>query len=205
MKTSSKKKLRNHYRHESQILSRGVSLIGGTDEVGRGCLAGPVFAAAVVFPPKLRIPGVDDSKKLSPSLREKLYDVIVRHALSWSVASVGAEEIDRINIHHASLKAMRLAVFQLNPAPEFLLVDGRFPVPDILNQKPIIHGDSLSHTIAAASILAKVSRDRLMMELEKEYSGFSFSRHKGYGTKQHVEEIRRHGLTPIHRRSFKCF
>ena len=193
---------RDLLKFERKLIKEGLCLIAGTDEAGRGCLAGPVFAGAVILPPGLEIPKIDDSKKLTPERREFFYDIICQKAVSWSVASISPEEIDGINIHQASLKAMHLAVSQLTPVPEFLLVDGKFPIPHFEKQKPIIDGDALSQTIAAASILAKVSRDRLMRDLEKEYSGFSFSRHKGYGTRQHIQEIRQNGLTPIHRKSF---
>jgi len=176
--------------------------VGGVDEAGRGCLAGPVFAAAVVFEPNFSIPGVDDSKKLTAGERERLFDEICRHALSWAVASVEADEIDRINIHRASLKAMKLAVSQLEPRPQFLLVDGRFPISDPLPQKPIVNGDRLSHSVAAASILAKVSRDRWMEQESLKYPDFSFKQHKGYGTAEHFQEIKKNGLTLLHRKTF---
>lgn len=176
--------------------------VGGVDEAGRGCLAGPVFAAAVVFAPDVLIPGVDDSKKLTALQRESLYDVICREALAWAIASVDAGEIDQINIHRASLKAMKLAVDQLDPRPEFLLVDGRFPIPHRVKQRPIVNGDRLSHSVAAASILAKVSRDRWMDQISKDYPDFSFGKHKGYGTAEHFEEIKKYGLTPLHRKTF---
>lgn len=178
------------------------------DEAGRGCLAGPVFAGAVILPPDLILPDIDDSKKLASALRERLFEEICRHAISWAVASVPADEIDRINIHRASLKAMQLAVAQLKPPPQFLLVDGRFPIPlggayRETKQKAIVRGDQRSQSVAAASILAKVSRDRWIEEESRKYPQFSFHVHKGYGTPGHFEEIRRHGLTPLHRKSFQ--
>lgn len=188
---------------ERSLLSKGVNYIGGVDEVGRGCLAGPVFAAAVILPSFVVIPGVNDSKLLTPSQRERLYGEICSKAIAWAVASVDAEEIDRINIHRASLRAMQLAVNQLKKMPEFLLIDGRFSIPMKLAQMPIIKGDQKSHTIAAASILAKVSRDRWITEEGGKYPGFNFRQHKGYGTREHFEEIRKNGLTPLHRRSFR--
>lgn len=187
---------------ESRLYQQGYQCIAGVDEVGRGCLAGPVFAAAVIFPQDFVIPGVDDSKKLSPWQREKLYPEIVKRSVAWSVAQVEAAEIDIVNIHQASLRAMVKAVQQLATVPEFVLIDGRFLLPMTLPQQPVIKGDSLSHSIAAASIVAKVSRDRWMTELAARYPEFSFECHKGYGTKKHLAAIREHGLTPLHRRSF---
>lgn len=188
---------------EKGLHSSGIRRIGGVDEVGRGCLAGPVFAGAVILPPDLKIPDIDDSKKLKPAVRERLFAVILKRAVAWAVASVDAEEIDRVNIHRASLKAMQLAVAKLKPRPEFLLVDGRFPIADRLPQKPIVRGDQRSQSIAAASILAKVSRDRWMESETKKYPHFNFAGHKGYGTPEHFAEIKKHGLTPLHRKSFQ--
>lgn len=169
-------------------------------------MAGPVFAASVILPVGLILPEVDDSKKLKADERERLFDEICRHAVAWSVASVDAEEIDRINIHHASLKAMKLAVSSLSAAPEYLLIDGKFTLADaflFLPQEAVVDGDALCQCIAAASILAKVSRDRWISEQVKNYPQFDFARHKGYGTSRHREEIKRHGPTPLHRRSFR--
>lgn len=178
------------------------------DEVGRGCLAGPVFAGAVILPPHCRIPEVNDSKQLTPIQRERLFGVICEKALAWAVASVDAAEIDRINIHQASLKAMALAVRSLSESPDYLLIDGKFTLnADVVFMTPqeaIIGGDGLCQSVAAASILAKVTRDRWISEEGKKYPGFTFDRHKGYGTVQHRKEIRMFGLTPLHRRSFRC-
>ncbi len=187
---------------EISLYQQGYQAVAGVDEVGRGCLAGPVFAAAVILPKQLIIPDVDDSKKLTPKKREALFPLITAQALAWSVAAVGAEEIDQINIHRASLKAMALAIAGLNAAPDFILVDGRFPIPVDLPQQPLIRGDSRSHVIGAASILAKVSRDRWMAEQATRYPGFFFERHKGYATSLHVKAIHQLGLTPLHRRTF---
>jgi len=188
---------------ERALNDRGIVRIAGVDEAGRGCLAGPVFAAAVILPVGLFLPEVDDSKKLSPIKREELYQAITEVAVAWGVAAISPDVIDSVNIHHASLEAMRQAVAQLSPPPEFLLVDGRFPVPLLVPQRPIIRGDSSSQVIAAASILAKVSRDRWMWDAASEYPAFGFERHKGYGTPAHREAIRRLGPTPLHRRSFR--
>ncbi|HSA59902.1 MAG TPA: ribonuclease HII [bacterium] len=191
---------------ERSLHAKGILSVAGVDEAGRGCLAGPVFAAAVILPAGLVIPQVDDSKKLSPDLRERLFEVIRREAVAWSVSSVGAGEIDRINIHHASLKAMRLAVASLSGRPDYLLIDGKFTLGDSLfslPQEAVVDGDARSQSIAAASILAKVSRDRWIAEEGRKYPGFRFAKHKGYGTAEHREEIRRYGLTPLHRRTFR--
>jgi len=152
------------------------------------------------------IPGVNDSKLLSPSQRERLFGVIQSQAIAWSVAAVEADEIDRINIHHASLKAMALAVLALSEKPDYLLIDGKFTLKDglfTMPQEAVIGGDGLSQSVAAASILAKVSRDRWISEEGKKYPSFNFAKHKGYGTLEHRRAIRKFGLTPLHRRSFK--
>jgi len=186
------------------LIAKGICRIAGVDEVGRGCLAGPVFAAAVILPAGLHLSEVNDSKKLSPETRERLFECIRHEAVAWAVASVSSEEIDHINIHNASLKAMRLAVEGLATAPDYLLIDGKFSLVDMfLPQEAIIGGDGLSQSIAAASIMAKVTRDRWIAEEGKKYPDFGFAKHKGYGTAAHREAIRRHGLTPLHRRSFR--
>lgn len=171
-----------------------------------------MFAAAVILPPGRVFPDVDDSKKLKPQLRERLFEVIRREAVAWAVASVDACEIDRINIHQASLKAMRLAVEALAPCPDYLLIDGKF-ILDVgaigqsplhgMPQEPVIGGDGRSQSIAAASIMAKVTRDRWIAEEGKKYPEYGFAKHKGYGTAEHRTAIRKFGLTPLHRRSFR--
>lgn len=187
---------------ERSYYMQQLSHIAGVDEVGRGCLAGPVYAAAVILPKKFLLPGLNDSKKLTPLQRERLYDKIVDQAVAYEVAWIGVEEIDRLNIFHASMKAMALAMENLSPVPEMVLVDGKFRVPHLLPQHPLVKGDSRSATIAAASILAKVSRDRRACDWEREYPAFNFSKHKGYGTAQHLRELQENGPTPLHRRSF---
>ena len=187
---------------ERPLWSAGIRNIAGIDEVGRGCLAGPVVAAAVIFPPNCCIPGVDDSKRLSPTVREALYPIICEAAIAYGVGIVGAEEIDVINILQAARKAMGLAVSQLAVQPEHLFIDGRDGIEQPLPQSPIVQGDRRSHSIAAASIIAKVTRDRMMVEYESLYPTFRFGKHKGYGTEQHLEELKQFGVTPIHRRSF---
>ena len=189
---------------EKSLLNSGVQALAGVDEVGRGCLAGPVVAACVIYPAMPgAFPAVTDSKLLSPVQRESLFDQICQTVASWAVASVSAAEIDVINIHHASLKAMALAVEQMPVQPDYLLVDGKFPTQLNLKQQAVVAGDRQCRIIGAASILAKVWRDRLMTQYQAEYPNFSFAQHKGYPTKQHREEIKQHGLTPLHRRSFK--
>ena len=188
---------------EEKAKAQGFQNIAGVDEVGRGCLAGPVVAACVILPWQEDFPGVNDSKQLSPSQRETLYPVILERALAVGVGMVSPSDIDRMNILRASLKAMRIAMESLQVKPDFLLVDGNKPIPLLkIPQLPIIKGDALSLSIAAASIMAKVTRDRFMQALHEEYPQFSFGEHKGYGTKKHMEELDRHGPTKMHRFSF---
>ncbi len=196
-------KQKNRFSIEKSLHQKGYKNIAGFDEAGRGCLAGPVFAAAVIFPPGFVIGGVDDSKKIAPSLREILFEEICLKAIAWAVARVEVEEIDEINIHHASLKAMKQALHELTLQPDFLLVDGKFPLVTTMPQRAVVRGDQLCHCVAAASILAKVSRDRWIREESKKYPEFSFAQHKGYGTSKHLEEIKRNGPTPLHRKSFR--
>lgn len=190
-------------KFEKALREEGFRVLAGVDEAGRGCLAGPVVAAAVILPPEAELPGLDDSKKLTKHQREHFYDAIGAAALSFAVGVVEPSEIDKINILQAALKAMRLAVDNLSVKPEYLLIDGPFGIETNLPQRPIKKGDALSFSIAAASIIAKVTRDRMMAEYEKEYPSFSFSVHKGYGTALHMEELLRHGPTPIHRLTFR--
>ncbi len=177
-------------------------LICGVDEVGRGPLAGPVVAAAVILHPLRLIEGLADSKKLSERRREQLYDVICESALAWSVGRADVEEIDRINILQASLLAMQRAVAGLQPAPQHALVDGN-KAPELpCTAEAIIQGDVTEPCISAASIIAKVTRDREMVELDGRYPGYGFARHKGYPTKMHQQALQTLGVTPIHRRSY---
>ena len=187
---------------EQRARSRGYRLIAGIDEAGRGALAGPVVAAAVVLPIGVRIDGVDDSKKLSPETRERLFDVIMAHALRVGVGMASAKVIDRINILQATRLAMQEAVGKLSPQPDFLLIDGISRIASPLPQQTIKKGDSLSLSIAAASIIAKVSRDRLMRELDLKHPGYGLAGHKGYGSASHMEAIRQLGPSPIHRLTF---
>lgn len=187
---------------ERSLWNVGIENVVGIDEAGRGPLAGPVVAAAVVFPPETWIDGVDDSKKLSEKKREELYSIILEKARSVSVSIVDHRTIDEINILNATHKAMLDAVENLTVPPHYLLVDGNtFKHPTLLS-KAIIDGDALSFTIAAASIVAKVTRDRIMREYDALYPQYGFAKHKGYGTKSHREAIARYGLCDIHRRSF---
>ncbi len=188
---------------EKKAWKNGRARIAGIDEAGRGPLAGPVVAASVILPPDASIQGVNDSKQLSPAKRNTLYQLIYAEAVSVGVGIVDAAEIDRINILQASLLSMAMATDNLRPQPDWLLVDGRFSIPFHLPQQPIPKGDTLSISIAAASIVAKVTRDRLMVQYDLDYPQYGFSRHKGYPTRAHREAIRRHGCCPIHRRSFK--
>ncbi len=181
----------------------GYGIVAGVDEAGRGPLAGPVIAAAVVLPQDFNDRLVNDSKKLTPKQRLRSYDVIYRHAKSVGIGIVDAHEIDRINILQGSLLAMTMAVDNLTPKPCFLLIDGKFTIQTEISQKAIIQGDSKSISVAAASIIAKVTRDRLMERYAVEYPQFEFDRHKGYPTKAHRQAILRHGCCPIHRKTFR--
>lgn len=188
---------------ERRVRSFGFIRVAGVDEVGRGCLAGPVVAAAVVLPDGPRIPGLRDSKLLSAAQRERLFDRLVDAALAWQVASVEPAEIDRINIHQASLRAMRDALLALAPQAGFALVDG-FRVPGLpIPQLAIVGGDRRSSAIAAASIVAKVTRDRMMAALHQRDPRYGFDRHKGYATPEHLDAVGRFGYSPVHRRTFR--
>lgn len=175
----------------------------GLDEAGRGPLAGPVFAAAVILPKEFYDPRLDDSKKMSRRNRESLREIIEKEAVAWAVEKVKAEEIDRINILKASIKAMQQAVRRLSVKPDFLLVDGnRFSPFDNYKYATIIHGDAIYASIAAASVLAKTHRDEYMKELAGQYPNYGWDRNMGYPTAEHIEAIRKYGLTPYHRKSF---
>ena len=188
---------------ESKAIEKGFSHIAGIDEAGRGPLAGPVVSAAVLLPPSFHDLNITDSKKLSPKKRSYLYEKLYDQAVSIGIGIVDNIEIERINILNASLLSMVISVKNLNPQPDYLLIDGKFKIPTDLPQEPIIRGDALSISIAAASIIAKVTRDRLMERYHQDYPQFGFSRHKGYPTKAHKEAIKKFGCCPIHRRTFK--
>lgn len=190
---------------ENNYFSEDVSIICGTDEAGRGPLAGPVYAAAVILPRGLVIEGLNDSKKLSEKKREKLFDIITREAVSWAVCSASVEEIDDINILCASQLAMRRSVAKLKPAPDLVLVDGNIARDFDIRAIPVVKGDSLSVSIAAASILAKVSRDRYCIEMDEKYPEYNFKKHKGYPTREHMDAVRKYGPSPVHRKTFLKF
>jgi ribonuclease HII len=183
--------------------ARGFERLAGVDEAGRGPLAGPVVAAAVILPSGLVLKGLRDSKALSPEQRERFFDLIHLKASAVGVGSAEAEEIDRINILQATLRAMRRAVTALHPPPHALLIDGRSGIGHLLPQFPLVKGDARSQSIAAASVIAKVHRDRIMLRYHESFPHYGFDRHKGYGTREHLEAVRRHGCSPIHRRSFR--
>lgn len=187
---------------ENEIYDSGVETLCGVDEAGRGPLAGPVCAAAVILPRGIDIPGLDDSKKLSAKKREALYDVICREAVSYSVAFATVEEIESLNILGATFLAMNRAISALSVTPELALIDGNRNFGIEMPSRCVVKGDSKCADIAAASILAKVTRDRYMLELDEQYPQYKFSRHKGYGTKLHYEMLREYGASEVHRKSF---
>ena len=188
---------------ENALRRYGFVCVAGVDEVGRGCLAGPVMAGAVVLSPDRHIPGLADSKALTEQARERLYDIIVTKAVAWSVASVEPAEIDAINIHQATLQAMRRAVLALAPLPDAVLVDA-FRIPSLpMAQRGVVKGDRQCAAIAAASIVAKVTRDRLMGRLHADDPRYGFDRHKGYATAEHLSAVSRFGYSGVHRRSFR--
>ncbi len=188
---------------ENALRRWGFYQVAGTDEVGRGCLAGPVVAAAVILDPERHIPGLKDSKALTPAQRERLDIEIRHHARAWAIASVPPTEVDEMNIHRASLGAMRRAVLALTPLPDFVLVDA-FAVPGIpMAQRGVVGGDRRCAAIAAASIIAKVARDREMAVHHARDPRYGFDRHKGYGTAEHLAALAEHGYSTLHRRSFR--
>jgi ribonuclease HII len=187
---------------EEAARERGAQRIAGLDEVGRGPLFGPVVAAAVILPRGCRLEGLTDSKKLSEKQRNWLDAEIRSNAVAWAIAAVDAATIDRINIRRASLLAMRRAVEQLTLSPDFLLIDGRDTIDWNCPQQAVVRGDGISLSIAAASVLAKVHRDRLLVELDREFPGYGLARHKGYPCAAHKAALRLLGPTPLHRRSF---
>lgn len=186
----------------ASISSYTVSLVAGIDEAGRGCLAGPVYAAAVILEKGHGIRGLDDSKKLKPDERERLFDRIQQRASAFAIARAELEEIERLNILHASMLAMQRAVEALSPAPLHCLVDGNRLPKISVSAEAVVQGDAIHPAIMAASILAKVARDREMQRLDAEYPGWGFARHKGYGTPEHLQALRSLGVSPIHRMSF---
>jgi len=191
------------WRYEEEGFSLGYELIGGVDEVGRGPLAGPIVAAVVILPRDAKIQGINDSKKLSHNMREKLCKIICNTVIDWGIGIVDEQIVDEINILQSTYMAMKRAIKSLKLKPHLLLVDG-FKIPQIdIPQKSIIKGDQLSISIQAASILAKVIRDRIMIEYDKEFPQYGFAKHKGYGTALHIESIKKYGICKIHRKSFE--
>ncbi len=190
------------YTFEHQAQEQGFNVVCGVDEAGRGPLAGPVCAAAVILPDGLVIDGLDDSKKLTEKKRDALYDVICEEAIAYGIAFASVEEIEEMNILQATFLAMKRAVESLSVKPDLALVDGNQKPPLDIQARTLVKGDAKSPSIAAASILAKVTRDRLMTEIAEQYPQYEFPKHKGYGTKLHYEKIMEHGISPVHRRSF---
>lgn len=202
METQENLRLKKMHFYEEDARRRGYSIIAGVDEAGRGPLAGPVVASAVILGESISIKGINDSKKISPAKRELLYGEIIEKAACWAVGISTVEEIDTLNILQASLLAMRRAILNLSSAPEFILVDA-VRIPEInMPQLPIVKGDGLSASIAAASIIAKVTRDKMMDELDREMPQYQFGRHKGYGTSDHIMALKEHGPSSIHRKTF---
>ena len=193
---------KNMWQFEEELFAQGYQLICGVDEAGRGPLAGPVCAAAVILPPHLEIPGLDDSKKLSDKRRRELFPIIKEQAIAYGIGLASHEEIDEINILQATYLAMERALAQLTETPEYALIDGNRAKDFGLPVKTVVKGDSLSANIAAASVLAKVTRDMLMEEAALEYPGYGFEIHKGYGTRAHYDALRELGASKIHRMTF---
>ena len=192
------------FRYEKKLRGTGVGGVAGIDEAGRGALAGPVVAAAVVLPEKFRHRRLNDSKQLAPELREEIYsDLVSNPEVRWTVGSVDSIEIDRVNILRASHRAMRLAITALTDPPDHVLIDGLPVIPFPLPQTAIIDGDCISLSIAAASVIAKVTRDRMMRDFCTEFPQYCFDQHKGYGTELHLVKLHEFGPCPIHRRSFE--
>ena len=190
-------------KYEKELYEKGITLIGGVDEVGRGPLVGPVVAACVILPVNYELPGLDDSKKISEKKRNQFYDIIMRDAISVGVGIVGPEKIDEINILEASRLAMKIAIENLSVKPEFILSDAMKLTNIDIPYQDIIHGDALSLSIAAGSVIAKVTRDRMMYELDKEYPEYGFAKHKGYPTKAHLENLAKYGVLANYRFTYK--
>lgn len=193
------------YSLEKEYLEKGYKCVCGIDEAGRGPLCGPVFAAACILPLDLEIEGLNDSKKLTEKKREKLFDVIKEKAIAYCIASASVEEIDELNILEADLLAMRRAIDGLSVKADFALIDGNINRDFQIDSAAVIKGDATSMSIAAASILAKVARDRICIDLDREYPQYGIAKHKGYGTKAHMDALREYGPSPIHRKKFIRF
>ncbi len=194
---------RDLLKYEKELYKKGITLIGGVDEVGRGPLVGPVVAACVILPVNYKLSGLDDSKKLSEKKREKFYDIIMKDAIAVGIGVVDAKKIDEINILEASRLAMKLAIENLNVKPEFVLSDAMKLDNIDIPYEAIIHGDSLSLSIAAGSVIAKVTRDRMMYELDEKYPEYGFAQHKGYPTKKHLENLQKYGILSNYRFTYK--
>ncbi|MBR7151660.1 MAG: ribonuclease HII [Clostridia bacterium] len=190
---------------ENELRAQGFTAICGVDEAGRGPLCGPVVAAACILPEGYIPEGINDSKKLTEKKREKLFDIICENAVAYCIAEASVEEIDRLNILEADLLAMRRAIEGLSLKADYALIDGNIARDFQVPAKAVIHGDAISPSIAAASILAKVTRDRLCLELDREYPQYGIAKHKGYGTKMHMDALRQYGPSPIHRKQFIRF
>ena len=193
------------YSLEKEYLNKGYKYVCGIDEAGRGPLCGPVFAAACILPIDLEIEGLNDSKKLTEKKREKLFDIIKEKAVAYCIASASVEEIDATNILEADLLAMRRAIDGLSVKADFALIDGNINRDFQIDSAAVIKGDATSMSIAAASILAKVARDRICIDLDREYPQYGIAKHKGYGTKAHMDALRQYGPSPIHRKKFIRF
>lgn len=192
----------NMYKYEEELIDEGINLIAGVDEAGRGPIAGPVVIAACILPINYRIPGLNDSKQLSKKKREALYKEIIKHAVSYKIVFVSAEEVDNSNIYSVTQEAMKEALLGLEVKPEYALIDF-MPIKDIdIPTKSITHGDALSASIAAASILAKVTRDEYMAKMDVKYPNYGFKHNMGYATKMHMESLEKHGPCAIHRKTF---
>ena len=193
-----------NYKCETELLRRKYKYVAGVDEVGRGPLAGPVVAAAVILSPQKLIKGVQDSKKISDKKRRELFSLISQQAQSIGIGIVDVNLIDKLNIFRASLLAMKLAVQNLSIKPDYILIDGNSCIDLKTPQMPIVKGDTKSMSIAAASIIAKVTRDNIMLKIHKKYPKYGFDKHKGYGTVLHFEMLTQHGISPVHRKSWDC-
>lgn len=202
MKDVEEKRLEEMLKIENDLYEKGYKLIAGVDEAGRGPLCGPVVAAAVILPENYKIEGVNDSKKLSEKKRELLYDKIINEAVAVGVGISDVDVIEEVNILNATKMAMKEAISKLSVKPDFVLIDGNQMIDIDIEASTVVSGDAKSESIAAASIIAKVTRDRMLYDYDKVYPEYGFAKHKGYGTKAHIAAIKEYGLTPIHRLSF---
>jgi ribonuclease HII len=202
LKEKEAQRLENMLRYERELLHKGYQRIAGIDEAGRGPLAGPVVAACVVMPQEIIIEGINDSKKVAENKREKLYEQIIEHAVCYGIGIVWQEEIDEINILNAAKRAFMLAYENMASACDYVLIDGRDAVELGCRTEAVIGGDEKCYSIAAASLLAKVTRDRLMREYDRDYPVYGFAQNKGYGTKEHTDALKNHGFCALHRRTF---